>query len=93
MDLYKKMWTQFRPNKMSGLIWIQTVWHFDGIFKRILGKVDFEKKSADDEKPLFSNRRHAYRILIYLICALWVHVTYTGDLLIFTHAQKIKKSM
>ena len=24
------MWTQIRPNKMSGLVWIQSVWHSDG---------------------------------------------------------------
>ena len=29
-------------NKMSGLIWIQTVWHSDGIPVRIFQKVDFE---------------------------------------------------
>ena len=28
---------------MSGLIWIQTVWHPDGVSERIFEKVDFEK--------------------------------------------------
>ena len=35
---------------MSGLIWIQTVWHSDGIPEQIFQKVDFEKKSADEKK-------------------------------------------
>ena len=28
---------------MSGLIWIQTVWHSDDIHKKFFKKVDFEK--------------------------------------------------
>ena len=28
---------------MSGLLWIQTLWHFDGIHKIIFEKVNFEK--------------------------------------------------
>ena len=43
------VWTQIRPNKMSGLIWIQTVWHPDGIPERVFQKNDFENKSADDK--------------------------------------------
>ena len=34
---------------MSGLIWIQTVWHADGIPARIFEKVNSEKKLADDK--------------------------------------------
>ena len=34
---------------MSGLIWIQTVWHSDYINERILQKMILEK-SADDKK-------------------------------------------
>ena len=30
-NLCEQFWTQIRPDKMSGLIWIQTVWHPDGI--------------------------------------------------------------
>ena len=30
---------------MSGLIWIQTVWHSDGMSERIFQKVDFENIS------------------------------------------------
>ena len=33
---------------MSGLIWIQTVWHLDGISERIFQKSWFWKKSADN---------------------------------------------
>ena len=29
---------------MSGLIWIQTVWHSDGIHERIFQKNDFEER-------------------------------------------------
>ena len=42
-------WTQIRPNKMLGLIWIQNVWHSDDIpdfFNFFLEKVDFGKKST-----------------------------------------------
>ena len=35
---------------MSGLIWIQIVWHSDGIPERIMRKIYLEKKSADDIK-------------------------------------------
>ena len=28
---------------MSGLIWVRTVWHYDGILKEFLEKVNFEK--------------------------------------------------
>ena len=35
---------------MSGLIWIQTVWHFDGIPERIFQKVDFEKNQQTTKK-------------------------------------------
>ena len=39
------------PQKMSGLIWIQTIWHHDGIPERTFEKVHYEqKKSADDKK-------------------------------------------
>ena len=32
------VWTQIRPDKMSGLIWIQTVLQSDGILERIFRK-------------------------------------------------------
>ena len=35
---------QIRPNKTSGLIWIQTIWHSDGILKKLI-----LKKSTDDK--------------------------------------------
>ena len=41
----KTVWTQTRPDKMSGLIWIQTVWHSDCNPERIFEKLDFEKIS------------------------------------------------
>ena len=39
------VWTQVRPDKMSGLIWIQTVWHFDGNLERIFWKSWFWKNT------------------------------------------------
>ena len=42
---------------MSGLIWIQTVWHIKGIAKYFFKKVNF-KKSADD-KNAFKIIQHA----------------------------------
>ena len=49
-DNFCKVWTQIRPDKMSGLIWIQT----DTLvfLKEFFEKVDFEKKSADDKKNM-----------------------------------------
>ena len=46
----KTVWTQIRPDKMSGLIWIQTVWHWWFSWKNFLKKLDFWKKSANDRK-------------------------------------------
>ena len=43
--------TQIRPNKASKLIWIQTVWHSDGIPERFIFKANFEKtKQQTTEK-------------------------------------------
>ena len=42
-------------HKTWGLIWIQTVWHSDGIPERIFGKklnLKKKKKSADDKKNM-----------------------------------------
>ena len=44
------VWTQIRPEKMSGLIKITTAWHSDGILKIIFQKKLILKKSADDKK-------------------------------------------
>ena len=43
-------WNQIRPNKMSALIWIQSVLHSDGIPERIFRKSWFWKKSVGDKK-------------------------------------------
>ena len=41
---FQTFWTQIRPNKMSGLIWIQAVWHSDICSsKNFMKKSDFEK--------------------------------------------------
>ena len=50
---------------MSGLIWIQTIWHSDGI-----PEIDFEKKSAEDNKiwkitqKTKSSKNHLYCLLL-----------------------------
>ena len=50
-NFLQTVWTQIRPDKTSGLIWIQTVSHPDGILKEFFEKVDFGKKiSAEDKK-------------------------------------------
>ena len=38
------IWTQIRPEKMSGPIWNQTVWHSDGIPEILLKKNQMTKK-------------------------------------------------
>ena len=48
--LLQTVWNQIRPDKTSGLIWIQTVWHSDGIPERIFRKCWFWNKSADDKR-------------------------------------------
>ena len=48
--LLQTVWTQIRPDNMSGLIRIQTVWHSDGIPEIIFRKSWFWKKSADGKK-------------------------------------------
>ena len=35
---------------MPGLIWIQTVWHSDGIPEDFFEKVNFQKKKSTDNK-------------------------------------------
>ena len=41
------VWTQIRPDKMSGLIWIKIVWHSDGIPERIFQKSWFLTKGMN----------------------------------------------
>ena len=49
------IWTQIRHDKMSCLIWIQTVWHSDDISGFFFQKVYLKKKSADDKKQNMKN--------------------------------------
>ena len=44
------VWTQIRTDRVLVLIWIQTVWHSDGILERIFRKSWFWKKPVDDKK-------------------------------------------
>ena len=46
-----------RPDKTSGLIWIQTVWHFDGIPERFFLKKLIEKKKTKKHAKLPSMQR------------------------------------
>ena len=46
----QKVWNQIRPDKTSGLIWIQTVWHSGGIPERSFRKKWFWKKAADGKQ-------------------------------------------
>ena len=47
---FQTTWTQIRPGITSGLIWIQPVWHSDGILEKNFLKKFISKKSADDKK-------------------------------------------
>ena len=42
------LWKQFRPNTL-GLIWLQTVWHSDGILKRIFLRYQILKKKVSEQ--------------------------------------------
>ena len=50
--LLQTVWTQIRPDKSSGLIWIQTFWHFAGIPVRIFRKKLLEKKNSRRPKSM-----------------------------------------
>ena len=51
---------------MSCLIWIQTVWHFDGILERFFEKVIFKKKSPQTNKKKKNIQNYpAYKELNY----------------------------
>ena len=63
---------------MSGLIWIQIVWHSGGIPERIFQKVDFEKKSADDKKT-WKNFQGANKFLIIFILKIQEHFAKSSD--------------
>ena len=60
-------WTQIRPDKMSGLIWSQTVWHSDGIPERPFWKKLIKKKSTDDKKA-YKITQHAKSL------GNWIHL-------------------
>ena len=45
-------WTQIRPNNMLALIWIQTVWHSDGIPETIFQKNLILKKISRRQKSV-----------------------------------------
>ena len=40
------------PDRMSGLIWIQIVWHSDNVLEKTFEKASYAKKSADDNKSM-----------------------------------------
>ena len=61
---------------MSGLIWIQSLWHSDGILDFFL-KVDFEK-SADDKKAWKISTKAFIISLSKFIPALSIYGTYSN---------------
>ena len=75
---------------MSGLIWIQIIWHADGISERIFRKHWFWKKSADDIKAwknypgckeLIQNTRHFSSSSKFLRTYFWdnIQLFYNDD--------------
>ena len=44
------------PHKMSGLIWIQTVWHYDAILKYYFENANFEEEKK--QQTIKKNTRH-----------------------------------
>ena len=46
------VWNKIRPDRMSGLIWIQAVWHSDVIPEKIFWKKWCWKMSADEKKVM-----------------------------------------
>ena len=60
-------WTQIRPDKTSSLIWIQSVWHSDGIPDRDFPKkLILKKKSAADKK--WKNTQNAKKYIYIFLC-------------------------
>ena len=59
--------TKFRPNKMLALIWIQTVWHSDGIPRRIFLKKLILKKISRQQKS-WKISQHAVELTNFLVC-------------------------
>ena len=51
-DNLQTVWAQIGPNIMSGLVWIQSIWHSDGIPKRSFRKIWSWKNSADGKKNI-----------------------------------------
>ena len=51
-DNLRTVSTQIRPNKTSGLIWIQTVWHSDGKLEINFPKFDFGQKLIRPQKGM-----------------------------------------
>ena len=44
----QNVWTQILTNRMSVLIWVQTVWNSDSVPARIFEKVNILKRSEDN---------------------------------------------
>ena len=85
-DHLQTVWTQVRADKMSDLIWTQTVWHFEGIPKIIFWKKKkLLGKSIDDKNMLifqgiplvmYEQKSHLY----FLVCA-FAFRKYAGQIL------------
>ena len=46
-NLCKQFWNQVRTNKMSGLIWIQSIWHSDTIPEKMFEKLTIPLKTEN----------------------------------------------
>ena len=61
---FQTVWTQIRPDKMSGLIWIQTVWQSDGIPERFFLNINFDKSRQTTKKhAILPSMQRFYKIL------------------------------
>ena len=65
------VWTQIRPNKVLGLIWVQSVWHTEKFLKTLI----LHPKKLDEEKSwkLF---RHAKILSVVVMMSLWMFATW-----------------
>ena len=63
--------TQIRPDILSYLIWIQSVWHLDDIPEIIFWKVDFDKNQQMTKKHEKFPRRQS---LLTMSFGNWIFV-------------------
>ena len=76
---------QTRPDKMSGLIWSQTIWHSDGIPERIFWKSWLWKKSAD-VKNVWKNYPACKDLTVHVYTMSTETLAFTWSLTILTRS-------